>query len=108
MLSRKWQESQEITITFNTINESLFESIRHINEDGQEYWTARELQTVLDYKRWDKFLHIIDKAKKACEGSDNTVSDHFSQVGKMIDLAKGTIREVEDFQHSGYYANNLL
>lgn len=88
--------------TLDTINESLFESIKHINKDGQEYWTARELQTVLAYKRWDKFLHIIDKAKKACEGSNNTVSDHFSQVGKMIDLAKGAIREVEDFQLSRY------
>ncbi len=78
--------------TLNVVNESIFESIKHINEYNQEYWLTRELQTVLEYKRWDKFLNIIDKAKKACEGSNNAVSDHFSQVGKMISLAKGAFR----------------
>ena len=65
-------------------NEQTFESIKHINEYGQEYWLARELQVVLEYKRWDRFLNIIEKAKKACEGSGNSVSDHFSHLGKMV------------------------
>lgn len=45
-------------------NEQTFESIKHISENGEEYWLARELMLVLDYKRWDKFLNIIEKAKK--------------------------------------------
>lgn len=83
-------------------NEQTFENIKHVNEYGQEYWLAREIQTVLEYKRWDKFLNIIEKAKKACEGSNNIVSEHFSQVGKMIDLANGAIREIKDIQLSRY------
>lgn len=65
-------------------NKPAFESIKHIDEDGREYWTARELQTALGYKKWEKFSNIIEKAKEACEGSDNAVSDHFPQVGKMV------------------------
>lgn len=46
--------------------ESLFESIRHVNEYGQEFWYARELQVALEYKRWDKLLNVIEKAKNHC------------------------------------------
>lgn len=84
------------------VNESLFESIKHISTTGQEFWTARELQDVLEYKRWDRFLHIIKKAQESCKGSNNAVSEHFSQVGKMIPLAKGAMREIEDFHLSRY------
>lgn len=83
-------------------NQQQFEDIKHINEYGQEFWYARELQLVLEYKRWDKFLNIIEKAKTACKTSDNAVSDHFSQVGKMITLPKGATRNVEDFLLSRY------
>lgn len=82
--------------------QSIFESIKHINEYGQEFWHARELQEALEYKRWDKFLNVIDKAKEACENSQNTVSDHFSHVGKMINIAKGAQREVDDYELSRY------
>lgn len=83
-------------------NEQVFENIKHINDNGQEFWYARELQIILEYKRWDKFLNIIYKAQKACEGSNNKVSEHFSHLGKMIDLGNGAIREIEDFQLSRY------
>ena len=66
-------------------SESLFESIKHINEYGQEFWYARELQIVLEYKRWDKFLNVIEKAKTACTNSNNLIDDHFSHVGKMVE-----------------------
>jgi DNA-damage-inducible protein D len=48
-------------------HQSLFESIKHSNEIGQEYWSARELFKVLEYIKWDKFLNVIDKAKEACK-----------------------------------------
>ena len=64
-----------------------FEDIKHIDEYGNEYWEARELQKVLEYKRWDKFCNVIENAKIACEQSKFLINDHFSQVGKMIELA---------------------
>lgn len=88
--------------TLDNINESLFESIKHINEYGQEYWLARELMSVLGYKQWRRFESIIDKARIACESSNNKVSEHFANVGKMISLAKGAVREVNDVQLSRY------
>ena len=65
-------------------SESLFESIKHINEYGQEFWYARELQVALEYKQWRRFCNVIDKAKEACQNSDFVVSDHFADVGKMV------------------------
>ncbi len=81
---------------------SVFESIKHINEYGNEFWYARELQTVLEYKRWDKFLNVINASIKSCANSNNNVNDHFSQMGKMIELAKGAKRNVLDYKLSRY------
>lgn len=50
-------------------NNNLFESIKHIDEDGKEYWFARELMVVLEYTKWENFEKIIDKAKETCENS---------------------------------------
>lgn len=86
----------------NQVTESPFESIKHINEHGQEYWTARELQPLLEYEQWRRFSNAIDKAKKACEGSGSAVSDHFAEVGKMVKLGSGAEREVEDYNLSRY------
>lgn len=72
--------------TLDTINESLFESIRHINEDGQEYWTARELQHVLDYTEWRKFKTTISRAMEACKASGNDIADHFGGAAKMVTI----------------------
>lgn len=82
--------------------DTLFESIKHINDYGQEFWYARELQTVLEYKRWDKFQNVIDKAMNACKNSKNSIDDHFSQVGKMVDLGSGAQREFQDYELSRY------
>lgn len=83
-------------------NEKIFEDIKHINDYGQEYWYGRELSEILQYKRWDKFYNVIEKAKKACENSGISTSEHFSHVGKMINLAKGAQREIEDIELSRY------
>ena len=84
------------------INETIFESIKHVGEDGNEYWYARELQKVLEYKRWDKFYNVIESAQVACSISNNNVLDHFSQVGKMIYLGKGGQRKISDYILSRY------
>lgn len=82
--------------------ESLFETIRHENEYGEEFWYARELQLALEYKRWDKFSNVLDKAKIACETSNNNISDHFAHVGKMVDIGSGAERTIDDYQLSRY------
>ena len=82
--------------------EKVFENIKHIEEEGNEYWLARELQVVLEYKRWDKFCNVIDISKINCEKSNNNVTHHFSQVGKMIKLGKGGMRTIDDYKLSRY------
>ena len=61
-----------------------------------ECWSARELQTIFNYAEWRNFLKVIEKAKTACEVSGHTISDHFVDVNKMVDLGSGSQREVED------------
>lgn len=79
-----------------------FDGIKHINENGQEYWYARELQAALEYAQWRRFAETIERAKIACENSGNTVSDHFADVGKMVALGSGAEREVDDIMLSRY------
>ncbi|HRN56403.1 MAG TPA: DNA damage-inducible protein D [Agriterribacter sp.] len=67
-----------------------------------ECWSARELQEVLGYTKWDNFLKVIEKAKTACESSGVAVSDHFAGTGKMIRLAKGAQREIDDIALTRY------
>ena len=69
VLSKALSAEEETNYT-----ESLFESIRHVNEYGEEFWYARELQIALEYKEWRNFLKVIKKAMTACNGSDNEVS----------------------------------
>ncbi len=83
------------------ISESLFESIKHINEYGQEYWTARELQPVLEYKQWRQFFDVITKAKDSCNTSGGKVSDHFADVRKIV-KAGAASKPVEDYHLSRY------
>ena len=84
------------------INESIFESIKHINEHGQEYWTARELQPVLEYTKWENFKVAITRAMEACKSSKIKDSDHFAEVRKMVTIGSGAKRELEDYHLSRY------
>lgn len=67
-----------------------------------ECWSARELQEILGYSKWDNFLKVIEKAKNACIQAGGSVSDHFAEVGKKVDLAKGAQREISDFALTRY------
>ena len=87
------------------INElfSHFESIRR-EIDGIECWSARDLQKVLGYSKWENFQNAIEKAKKSCENAWLKPQDHFPDTSKMIDLAKGATREVDDILLTRYAA----
>lgn len=64
--------------------------------DGVEYWYARDIQLLLGYTQWRNFLLVIDKAKIACTNAKQEVSDHFADVGKMVDVGSGAKREIDD------------
>ena len=83
-------------------NETVFEDIKHIDEYGNEYWLARELQNVLEYKRWDKFCNVIENAKVACGKSNYKVFEHFSQVGKTSKMPNGGVKNLLDYKLSRY------
>ena len=86
-----------IDITF-----SLFENIKHFDNDGNEFWYARELMLSLDYKRWDKFSNVINGSIENCRLSNVEVLDHFSHVGKMVEIGSGTKRKLDDYKLSRY------
>lgn len=83
-------------------NNKTFENIKHTDEYGKEFWYARELQNVLDYKEWRKFENVINKAKEACKNSNINVAVHFGGADKMIKLAKGAKRKINDYKLSRY------
>lgn len=82
--------------------ESLFESIRHVNEYGEEFWFARELQVALEYKEWRNFKKVLDKAIISCDNSENNSPDHFVEVNKMVNVGSGAEREIDDYELSRY------
>ena len=84
------------------ISNNIFENIKHIDENDNEYWYARELQLVLKYKEWRKFDGVIEKAINSCKNSEVNILDHFVGVDKMIKLAKNATRNIKDYKLSRY------
>ncbi len=79
-----------------------FEAIRKSDEAGREYWSARNLGPLLDYKEWRNFYKVIAKAIISCEASGHPSADHFVETNKMVELGSGASRNLEDFHLSRY------
>lgn len=83
-------------------NYKVFENIKHIDEFGNEYCLARELQNILGYYQWRSISDLIKKAKIACNESKYNVDDHFAVQRKMVDIGSKTKRKVLDYKLSRY------
>lgn len=81
---------------------SPFEAIRRTDEEGHEYWSARNLSKILGYTLWQKFQNVIERAKEACENSGQAISDHFIRMDKMVTIGSGARRRTDDYQLSRY------
>ena len=83
-------------------NNKSFEDIKHIDENGVEFWYARELMPILQYSNWQNFEKIIDKAKISCENSGISVFEHFIDVNKTIKMPKGAEKTILDYELTRY------
>ena len=95
MLKRKEMDTKNYS-------EEIFEKLKHVNEYGQEFWYARELQVALEYSQWRYLKEAIERAKTACTNSGQNMTDHFAEVRKMVEIGSNAKREIEDIALSRY------
>ena len=79
-----------------------FESIKKIDENGIEYWEARELMPILGYAKWEKAEEVVVRAARACINSGQDVDNHFHQTVKMVEIGSNTVRQVKDYKLDRY------
>lgn len=86
----------------NNPKQTVFEQIKKLDENKNEYWTARDISRVLEYSEYRHFKPVIEKAKEACENSSYVVTDNFEDMPDMIELGKGAKREIDNVKLSRY------
>jgi len=89
------------TVLTKTVT-SIFEQIRRVDENGNEYWSAREFAKVLEYVEYRNFIPVINRAKEACLNSGQKVADHFVDMNELIIVGKGAERQVDSMRLSRY------
>lgn len=82
--------------------EKDFESIKHIDENGVEFWYARELMITLEYSKWENFIKVINKAKQSCENSNISVFEHFPDVRKTLQMPNNAEKIIDDYKLTRY------
>lgn len=88
-------------IIINSLNKN-FESIKKLDENGVEYWEARELMPVLGYVKWEKAEDVVARAARACVNSGQAVDNHFHRVVKMVNIGSNTVRQIKDWKLDRY------
>jgi len=83
-------------------SQTVFEQIKRLDENKNEYWTARDLSTVLEYSEYRHFKPVIDRAKDACKNSGYQIADHFEDILGMVPIGSGAEREIDDVKLSRY------
>ncbi len=83
-------------------NKIVFEQIKHIDSNGEEYWEARELMKILEYNKWENFHKVLKKSMVACEKSNNNIFDHFPENRKMVFIGSNAKRAQVDYKLSRY------
>src|SRR3989344_4821255 len=86
----------------SNMKENQFETIKHLDDDGREYWSSRDLAKVLEYQDYRKFLNVIEKAKIACENSGEVIHSHFVLMAQMVPIGSGAERPIETTYLSRY------
>lgn len=79
-----------------------FEKIRELTDDGKEFWTARKLLKILDYSEFRNFLPVIEKAKKSCQNSGQSIENHFVEMHEMVQIGSGAERRMDSYALSRY------
>ena len=85
------------------IEKSIFERIKHINEQGQEFWSARQLNKVLGYSEYRHFIPVIDRAKQACINSGQLLENHFEDILEMVPIGSGAKHYMVSMAISRYF-----
>src|SRR5271163_3472776 len=92
----------------NAADEPVFERIRQVDDEGNEFWSARDLSKVLDYSEYRNFKPVIEKAKEACNNSGQKVDDHFVGFHEMVKIGSGAERGFDDGIKLSRYACYLI
>ena len=88
--------------TLNAKEYKSFEAIKHVSDEGNEFWYERELAPILEYVQWRNFAKVLDRAMLACKNSGYAVIDHFAEVSKTIKMPKTATKRVVDFELTRY------
>jgi len=80
----------------------VFEQIKQTDENGTEFWSARDLSKVLEYAEYRNFLPVMERAKEACQNSGQQTTDHFVGIHEMVDIGSGASRAIENIHLSRY------
>ena len=91
-----------MTQNLENYTEEVFERIKHVDEDGNEFWYARELMVALEYSLWQRFSNVITRAMESCKHSNYNISDHFIGADKMVDIGSNTRRKINDYKLTRY------
>ena len=82
--------------------ENMFDSIKLIDEMGNEYWLVRELFKIIEYTDWRNFKKVLDRSKIACKNSNYSIIEHFVEFNRVLEVGNNAKMEIIDYKLSRY------